>query len=221
MLNDAVNIIAAVLCGEGKHVFMPVTLTPALNPVFELLLMLSSDAETAGPGEIRVRPIPRVPDKQILRFRELPAELFLLFAGLAAKINVIFRVETVPEGIDDETLDTLCRAMGRVMVYARRGEGVALSAFSADDSLDPSVEVSPVFAAGVVLGAALAAEETSFAPGAYLETEEVKAAVAAINRFGGETVTDETGRLTVRTLRYTRFHPKTRKRLRGKPENKT
>lgn len=216
MLSDAIRIIAAALCGEGRRVTLPVTLTPALNPVFDLLLMLSSDAETAGGGTLAVRPIGRAPGKLILRFKALPPELFFLFAGLTAKLNVILRVETTPEGIDDETLETLCRAMGRVLVYAKTPGGLALSAFSADDSLDPEVEVSPVFAAGVILGASLSAEDTVFPAGAYLEAAPAATAVEAVKAFGGETETDESGALTVRTLRYSRFHPNTGKRLRGR-----
>ncbi len=214
IINDAIQLIAAAMCCETKKTELNVTPDPALRPVLEFILLLSAYAEVSVNGRATVDPIIRVPVNVPMRFSSLPKDVFLLFAGIVAKLNVVFRVETVEGGMERAELQTLSDAMDRVLVFAKNNKGIALSAFSTDDSLNPAVAVSPIFAAGALLGGVLALNTTTFRLGENRSAPEVQCAVDAINAFGGSAKENEDGSVTVQSYRFTRFHPKTGKRLR-------
>ena len=214
MIQDAIRLIAAALCGETKKTELRVTPDPALRPVLELILLFSAYAEISVSGRALVDPITRVPVSAPLRFAVLPKDVFLLFAGIIAKLNVIFRVETVEGGMEKAELQTLSDAIDGILVFAKNSTGIALSAFSTNDSLVPEVPVSPVFAAGALLGGVLGLSDTTFRLGENRNAPEVLCAIEAINAFGGTAEESADGSVTVKTVRFTRFHPKTGKRLR-------
>ena len=214
MIYDAIRLIAAALCGETKKTELNVTPDPALRPVLDFILLISAYAEISAAGKARVDPIARIPVNVPLRFTALPKDVFLLFAGIVSKLNVIFRAENVEGGITKAELQTLSDAMDGVLAYAETENGVALSAFSTIDGLNPDVAVSPVFAAGALLGGVLALETTTFRLGKNRNAPEVLCAVEAINAFGGSAKENGDGTVTVQSFRYKRFHPKTGKRLR-------
>ena len=213
MLQDSIRLIAAAFCGERKKIELSVTPEQALRPAMEYLLRVSAYVQISASGVAEVDPIARLPMSIQLRFFSLPKEDFLLFAGIAAKLNEIFRVQTVEGGIERSELQTLSDAMCGVLVFSM-SDGVILSSFSTYDSLDPAVAVSPAFAAGALLGTVLGYSSTRFRLGENRNAPEVICAINAINEFGGTAIENEDGTVTVRTVRFKRFNPKTGKRLR-------
>ena len=215
MIEDAIRLIAAAICSETKKTELYITPDPALKPVAELLMLLSAYPDISVTGRTLVDPILRLPVDLPLRFNAMTKDVFLLFAGFFAKINVVMRVETVEGGIEKAELQTLTDAMDGVLVFAKKGEGVMLSAFSnGSDRLNPDVAVSPIFAAGALLGAVLGFGSTAFTLGQNRNAPEVKCAIDAINEFGGSAEETEDGAVKVQSVRNLRFHKKTGKRLR-------
>ena len=212
MLNDAIRMIAAALCGEEKQITIQVTPHPALGSVNLLLLQLAAHSEISVSGEAHITPIPRTPDVSSPRFGTLPRELFFLFAGLCAKLNLVMQVNAVEEGVTADELNALSEAMGGVLVYAIRQNRIILSSFTYSEGLRADIAAPGAFAAGLLLGACMSERDTVFRLKQYAELPAVQAAVSAISEFGGST--EETGdSLTVHTLR-SRFNEKTGRRIR-------
>lgn len=215
MLQDAIRLAAAALCCEKKKTPLKVTPDPALGRVLELLLQFTAYADIAADGGVLLDPPVRAPKNITLRFTSLTKDLFYLCAGLTAKMDLVMHVDTVEGGVSDAELQALSNAMDGVLVYAKNARGIALSAFSADDGLNAELSFPPLFAAGALVGAAMADMETTFYLGAYEAAREVRWALDALKEFGNETVRTEDGGITVPTLK-SRFHPKTGKRIRKK-----
>ena len=215
MIEDAIRLIAAAICSEKKKTELYITPDPALQPVVDLLMLLSAYADISVTGRTLVDPIIRLPVDLPLRFNSMTKDVFLLFAGFFAKINVVLKVETVEGGVTREELQTLSDAMDGVLAFAKKGDGVMLSAFSnGSDRLNPNVAVSPIFAAGAVLGAVLGYGSTAFTLGQNRNAPEVLCAIEAVNAFGGSAEETEDGAVKVQSIRNLRFHKKTGKRLR-------
>ena len=216
MLNDAIRMIAAALCGEEKQITIQVTPHPALGSVNLLLLQLAAHSEISVSGEAHITPIPRTPDVSSPRFGTLPRELFFLFAGLCAKLNLVMQVNAVEEGVTADELNALSEAIGGVLVYAIRKNRIILSSFTYSEGLRADVSVPGAFAAGLLLGACMSERDTVFYLESYASSPAVIAAVSAINGSGGSA--EETGdKLTVSTLRD-RFDKKTGRRFRKRNE---
>ena len=216
MIQDAIRMLAAAMCGETKKIKVDVTPDPALRPIMEFILLISAYVQISVSGVAEVDPITHLPQNNLpLRFSGLNKDVFLLLAGVVTKLNLIFRAENVEGGMESAELQTLSDAMDGILVFSKSGESIILSSFSTYDSVNPDVAVSPVFAAGVVIGAALGFRSTRFRLGANRNAPEVLCALSAINEFGGIVTENEDGTVTVKTLRG-RFHPKTGKRLKKK-----
>ena len=122
MLNDAIRMIAAAVCCDQKRISIPVTPHQALGSVNLLLLQLAAHSEISEAGEAHITVIPRTPDVSAPRFGTLSRELFFLFAGLCAKLNLVLQVNAVEEGVSEDELDALSRALDGVLVYAIKKE---------------------------------------------------------------------------------------------------
>ena len=214
MLRDAIRLIAAALCCERKKTEFTVTPDPALGRAVELVLQLTGRVEISSNGTVLLDPPVRSPRRAMLRFTSLPKELFYLFAGVAAKLDGILQVGEVEGGVTREELQALSNAMGGVLAFSQTAGGVMLTAFSGPDGFDAGAEFPPAFAAGVLLGAALAEAITAFTPGEYAETQEVRWALEALKEFGCP-VKELKGRVTVNTLKN-RFDTAGGKRIRKK-----
>ncbi|MBR5423532.1 MAG: hypothetical protein IK108_05915 [Clostridia bacterium] len=214
MLNDAIRMIAAAVCCDQKRISIPVTPHQALGSVNLLLLQLAAHSEISEAGEAHITVIPRTPDVSAPRFGTLPRELFFLFAGLCAELNLVLQVNAVEEGVSEDELDALSRALDGVLVYAIKKDRILLSSFTSTESPDPEIAVPEAFAAGLLLGACMSERDTVFRLERYMDMPAVQTAVRAINEFGGSA--EETdGSLTVHTLRG-RFDEKTGRRIKKK-----
>ena len=219
MLNDLIRILAAALCSEEKKVKIHVTPDDALIAAPATLLRLTAYGEVSRAGEAVINPVARVPDHRIpLIYGELPREVFFLYAGMLAKLNLVMQVSRVAEGVSPEELENMRRAMDGVLIILERERGIQMCAFSMREAPDPALVPHPAFTAGAMLGAVLGLRETTFPAHQVNESEPVKCAVAAINEFGGQTVTNPDGSITVRMLRRERFDLKTGKRIRKKKQ---
>ena len=214
MIQDAIRMIAAALCGEGKKLEVPAAHDPALAPVLDLILLLTGYAEISLAGKARIQPIARAPVKAVLRFQSLKKEMFYLFAGLVTKLDAVMFVEEIEDGITDAELKTLSDAMNGVFVSAWTPSGLAVSAYALDDAPVPGADVSPVYVAGTILGASLCVLQTTFRFGPERSAPEIVCAIESLNACGGEATENEDGSVTVTTYRHTRFHTKTGKRMR-------
>ena len=100
MLNDLIRILAAALCSEEKKVKIQVTPDDALITAPATLLRLTAYGEVSRAGEAVINPVARVPDHRIpLIYGELPREVFFLYAGMLAKLNLVMQVSRVAEGV--------------------------------------------------------------------------------------------------------------------------
>ena len=218
MLNDAIRMIACAFCSEARELRLQVQAAQPLENVKLLLLQITASAEISLNGEAKIRPITRIPDRTTIRFRTLPKDLFFLFAGAAAKLNLVMRTEAVEGGVTRQELQALSDALDGVLVYAKRKNLIILSSVTVHEGLTPDAAVPDAFAAGLLLGACLSAYDTDFDLGELARSPAVNQAIEAISSFGGKTEQTEGGALRVYTLR-SRFNKATGRRIRKKKES--
>ena len=216
MLNDAIRMIAAAVCCDKKQITLQVTPHRTLGSVNLLLLQLAAHSEISDAGEAHITTIPRTPDVSSPRFGTLPRELFFLFAGFCAKVNVVLQVAAVEGDVSADELDALSMALDGVLVYAKKPDRILLSSFTCSEGLNADVPVPEAFAAGLLLGACISERDTVFHLKQYADMPAVQAAIGAINEFGGSAEITG-GSLTVHTLRG-RFNEKTGRRIKKRTE---
>ncbi len=217
MLNDEIRVIATAFCGEGRELKLQVQADQRLKNVEFLLLQITATADIFLNGEAKIKPILRVPNRTTLRFPALPKEQFFLFAGIAAKLNLVMRTEAVEGGVTRQELQALSDALDGVLVYVKRKNEILLSSVTVHEGLSPDAAVPDAFAAGLLLGACLSAYDTDFYLGKYAQSPAVGQAIEAIGSFGVKTQQSEDGALRVYTLR-SRFNKTTGRRIRKKKE---
>ena len=214
MTEDAIRILAAAMCSDTKKTKVDAVPDPALRPIIEFVMLMSGYVQISVSGKAEVDPLTRIPNISPLRLYNTGKEVFLLLAGVMAKLNIVFLVQEVEGGVTTEELQTLSDAMGGILVFAENEKGIYLSSFSTRDSLVPEVPVSPIFAAGALVGATLGFCDTRFRLGDNRNAPEVRCAIDAINACGGTAIENEDGTVTVKTTRDIRFNRKTGKRIR-------
>ena len=212
MLQDAIRLIAAALCCDPRKTTLTVTPAPQLAYVSTLILQLTGYAEVSSKGEVRLTAPVALPPKMTLRFKTLPRDLFFLFAGVAVKLEVVLFADELKD-VAPEDLETLEKAFYGSVYAGRAGGRYAVSSAAYGWPFDPEEDFPAALAAGALLGAALTRTETTFIPGKYAETDEVRWALDALKEFGNAPVYNEDGSVTVPTLRG-RFDGKAGRRVR-------